>query len=291
MVKLPVLLIFWFLSFGCISVKAHTVKTDLSDVNLWSAPGRETSDQVGKIEKFEEVAVLGSKTLPNGQKWLKVRLRRSPGWRHHDQIGWVDSKFFREISKPSNDDQPTEAASLVTCKKCLNLAPEEQAKNVNDIVSLSRRLSPRDLDSSNDFIWPTTGPIRSGFGMRRHPILGIVKLHDGVDIAGANGKSVLAAKTGVIVSSKGGCLTGRKACNGGAGNMVVIDHGDGTQTKYLHLSSACLLPDIGTRVESRQKIACVGSTGASSGPHLHFSIVIKGRYINPLTILPRRNDK
>lgn len=280
--------IFLFNILVVFGAQAHTAKTNHSDVNLWSAPGREHSDRVGKIEKNEEVEVLSSKVLKNGQKWLKVHVRRSPGWRHQGHTGWVDAKFFRSISFPSNEDDSTEAVSHPSCVECLNRQTPDLKKYSNAAGTFGQ-LASSQKNPSGEFIWPVTGVIKSGFGMRRHPILGVTKLHDGTDIAGNKGRAVHASKSGIVISSRGGCQAGYKRCNGGSGNMLIIDHGDGTQTKYLHLSSSCPITRLGTRVDQGDIIACVGSTGASTGPHLHFSVSIDGKYINPLKVLPRRN--
>jgi len=268
--------------------QAHTAKTNHADVNLWSAPGREYSERIGKIEKNEEVEVLSTRVLKSGQRWLKIRVRRSPGWRHHGYTGWVDAKFFRSINSPSNEDASTEAVSQSSCVECLNQQTPGLKKYSSAAGTFSQLANSKGIQSG-EFIWPVTGVIKSGFGMRRHPILGVTKLHDGTDIAGNKGKAVHASKSGIIISSRGGCQTGYKRCNGGSGNMLIIDHGDGTQTKYLHLSSSCPITRVGTRVDQGDTVACVGSTGASTGPHLHFSVSIDGKYINPLKVLPRRN--
>jgi len=271
-----------------LGAQAHTAKTNHTDVNLWSAPGREYSERIGKIEKNEEVEVLSSKVLENGQRWLKIHVRRSPGWRHHGNTGWVDAKFFRSINAPSSEDESIEAVSQSSCVECLN-QQTPGLKKYKNAAGVFNQLAKSKNIPSGEFIWPVTGVIKSGFGMRRHPILGVTKLHNGTDIAGNKGKAVHASKSGKIISSRGGCQSGSKRCNGGSGNMIIIDHGDGTQTKYLHLSSSCPLTRKGTRVDQGDIIACVGSTGASTGPHLHFSVSVNGKYINPLKVLPRRN--
>ena len=269
-------------------VYAHSVKTDHLDVHLWSEAGRQNS-KVGVVKRFEEVQVLESKNLTNGEQWLKVELRRHPGWRVRSVKGWVDAKFFRSIELPNREMRSMEASSIASCAACRSKVSNLKQKT-DSLSSIAKYIQsskgPRSGQTS--FIWPVGGVIRSAFGMRRHPITGFVRLHSGTDIAGNNGNPVVAAKSGTIVSSRGGCRTGVKSCNGGAGNFVVIDHGDGTQSKYLHLSGACPVPSAQTRVEQGQKIACVGSTGASTGPHLHFGVVMNGRYVDPLAYLPNR---
>ncbi len=267
---------------------AHTVKTNHTNVNLWSGPGRDIGQPVAKIKRFEEVQVLAKKRLRDGSVWYRVELRRLPGWRVDRKLGWVDSKFFVDLTQDSTAMETTIPNECIKCRPGLNSLRRNE-KDIRDLSALLEREALKGKISSKGFLWPTTGTIRSGFGMRRHPITGIVKLHNGTDIAGNDQKPVLASKAGVIKVSRSGCRVGAKSCNGGAGNFVVIDHGNGTQTKYLHLSSACRLPPSGSRVTQGQKIACVGSTGASTGPHLHFGVVQNGNYINPLKVLPPRS--
>ena len=125
------------------------------------------------------------------------------------------------------------------------------------------------------FTWPVPGfnRITSQFGMRMHPILGYEKLHDGTDISGAgiNGTPILAAYSGTVVLAQS---------YWGYGNCVKIDHGGGVVTLYAHASA--ILVSVGQQVNAGDTIALVGSTGNSTGPHLHFSLIIKGEFVNPL---------
>ena len=124
------------------------------------------------------------------------------------------------------------------------------------------------------FTWPVPGYnyITSEFGGRIHPILGIYKLHDGMDISGGgiDGKPIIAAYGGTVVLSRSYY---------GYGNCVKIDHGGGIQTLYAHASA--LLVTEGQKVNAGDTIALVGSTGNSTGPHLHLSLIIGGEFVNP----------
>ena len=132
------------------------------------------------------------------------------------------------------------------------------------------------------FTWPVPGfnRITSQFGMRMHPILGYEKLHDGTDISGAgiNGTPILAAYSGTVVLAQS---------YWGYGNCVKIDYGGGVVTLYAHASA--ILVSVGQQVNAGDTIALVGSTGNSTAPHLHFSLIIKGEFVNPLdyVVVPR----
>lgn len=115
------------------------------------------------------------------------------------------------------------------------------------------------------------GRVGSGFGQRFHPILHRMRMHTGVDIGAASGTPIKAAAPGVVISAN---------YRGGYGNCVVIDHGGGLSTLYGHCSR--LYVRAGQSITRGQVIAAVGSTGLSTGPHLHFETRINGKPVNPL---------
>jgi len=128
-------------------------------------------------------------------------------------------------------------------------------------------------DSGGRFCWPTpsTTYITSPFGTRFHPVQKRNKTHTGIDIGAGHGASIVAAEAGTVL---------RAGWNSGYGNYVVIDHGGGVQTLYGHCSA--LMVQSGQSVSRGQKIALVGSTGVSTGPHLHFEVLINGSYTDPM---------
>jgi murein DD-endopeptidase MepM/ murein hydrolase activator NlpD len=116
--------------------------------------------------------------------------------------------------------------------------------------------------------------ISSLFGYRIHPITGRRRFHDGLDIAAVTGKNVYAYTDGRVVET---------GWNGGYGNCILIDHGNGLKTRYAHLSK--IFVRIGQRVGTGERIGAVGSSGNSTGPHLHFEVIKNGRTQNPLNYL------
>ena len=118
--------------------------------------------------------------------------------------------------------------------------------------------------------------ISSGFGMRKHPILGFSKMHTGTDFPAGTGTPIPAAGEGVVVF---------KGWKGGYGNYIKIrHHGTGYETAYAHCKSFARSVGVGTRVHQGQIVAYVGSTGRSTGPHLHYEVIKNGKYVNPMTI-------
>ena len=123
------------------------------------------------------------------------------------------------------------------------------------------------------FIWPTTvRTITSPYGYRYHPISGTYKFHSGVDIGASYGSPVYAAAAGTATVSYD---------SGGFGNYVTINHGNGYSTLYGHMSSVAI--SSGSYVSQGQVIGYVGSTGASTGPHLHFNVYHNGSLTNPMS--------
>jgi murein DD-endopeptidase MepM/ murein hydrolase activator NlpD len=115
----------------------------------------------------------------------------------------------------------------------------------------------------------------SGFGMRKHPILGYSKLHKGVDFAAPAGTPIYAAGDGVVEEA------GRK---GAYGNYVRLKHNGTYRTAYAHLSRFAKGLKVGRRVRQGEVIGFVGSTGRSTGPHLHYEVIVSGKQINPLSV-------
>jgi murein DD-endopeptidase MepM/ murein hydrolase activator NlpD len=121
--------------------------------------------------------------------------------------------------------------------------------------------------------------MRSGFGGRRHPILGFVKMHTGVDWATAYGTPIFASGNGIVEKA---------GLEGGYGKYVRIKHNNGYETAYGHMSAFAKGLEPGKRVRQGQVIGFVGSTGLSTGPHVHYEILVNGRFVDPMRIkLPR----
>ncbi|MBW8384345.1 MAG: peptidoglycan DD-metalloendopeptidase family protein [Youngiibacter sp.] len=123
---------------------------------------------------------------------------------------------------------------------------------------------------SSEFIRPVSGRVSSPYGWRIHPILGYSKFHTGIDFAAASGTAVKAVKGGVVILAK---------YNSSYGNYIIVDHGNGISSLYAHLKG--FNTSLGSRVSQGQTIGFVGSTGMSTGPHLHFEIRVNGDHVNP----------
>ena len=129
--------------------------------------------------------------------------------------------------------------------------------------------------SDSSWVMPVSGRLTSPFGMRKHPVLGIVRMHNGIDLAAAQGTPIYATRAGKVTR------TSYQA--GGAGNYVSINHLDGFSSIYMHMTHYVVSQ--GQDVSQGQLIGYVGSTGISTGPHLHFGISYAGTYVNPLAYI------
>lgn len=159
--------------------------------------------------------------------------------------------------------------------------------NKNALISMQKDLEIREAEVTrilesykygnapgDKFIWPVAGRIASGFGMRRHPILGTMRMHAGIDLVAPSGTLVKAADGGQIIQA---------GYDGGYGYSIVVYHGGGFATWYAHLSR--ILVAVGQNVSRGEVIGLVGATGWATGPHLHFEVRINGASQNPLGFL------
>ncbi|MCX6826032.1 MAG: M23 family metallopeptidase [candidate division Zixibacteria bacterium] len=180
------------------------------------------------------------------------------------------------IGGPENQANPTisRAVRLVNnsetqVEALLRLAQFEKEKYEEVYGSLAEKKSLLDHTPS---IMPTFGYQSRGFGIKYDPFTGNQRFHGGIDIANRTGTPVYATADGIITSAS--------YSNGGLGNMVTIDHGYGFETIYGHLSKIKAMPR--QNIKRGMLIGYIGSTGYSTGPHLHYEVVKNNREVNPL---------
>ena len=138
--------------------------------------------------------------------------------------------------------------------------------------------------NSKGFVWPYPGDthVYSPYGMRYHPIYHRNRMHTGVDLGGSYGNPIVAAKDGTVILVINP-REGRNTGGSGYGNYIVIAHDNGVSTLYAHLRSTYVR--VGDSVQAGEKIAACGSTGTSTGAHLHFEVRVNGNPVNPMNYI------
>ena len=193
-----------------------------------------------------------------------------------------------ELIRRLDYDREAEAAvyAAITAEEArilTRIRQEEERLRREEAAARARQQQQNIVRGTGDLIWPVPGfnTITSPFGVRRHPVFGVMRQHSGIDIAGAgiNGARVVAADSGTVITSQ---------FNSSFGNFIVIAHGenrngDRITTLYAHLQSRAV--SVGDTVTQGQTIGRVGTTGVSTGPHLHFEVTVNGTRVNPQRFL------
>ena len=170
---------------------------------------------------------------------------------------------------PEDAGVPQRVSLLDQSADYLGAIAQGQSESLDDLLrSLEGK---RERLEASPSIWPSKGWYTSGFGWRISPFTGGKQFHSGIDIAGTPGTDVVAPARGRVVFA---------GADGPLGNCVVIDHGYGVRTKYGHNQSFYVKP--GQTVERGQRIAALGNSGRSTGPHLHYMVEVNGKTRNPL---------
>ncbi len=158
-------------------------------------------------------------------------------------------------------------------KEAYEEAEEAEQDLQKEISAMVAALSKTSVYIGGTYTWPLPGhyTITSPFGMRYHPTLKVNKLHTGVDISAPKGTKIVAANAGKVITA---------GYNSGYGNYVVIDHGGGQATLYGHMSKISV--SVNQKLKKSQQVGLVGSTGFSTGNHLHFEIIVGGKQVDPM---------
>lgn len=205
---------------------------------------------------------------------------------YQDVLGRLEEKNAEyELEKAELEKRIEEASQLIVeleeeiehnTELYLQVVAEEQALEANIqqlIAEFERQEAAKNIQSTGTYIWPLPGytPGTRTYGYRTHPIYGDMRFHSGQDIGAPSGTSIIAADSGVVSYC---------GWNGGYGNCVMINHGGGRVTLYAHMSAYNC--SYGQTVNQGDTIGYVGSTGVSTGPHLHFEVRINGATVDPM---------
>ncbi|MDP3048589.1 MAG: M23 family metallopeptidase [Thermodesulfovibrionales bacterium] len=152
-------------------------------------------------------------------------------------------------------------------------------KTVEDVGDIKDYLSQqRDLYMATPKGWPLMGNVTSSYGKRKHPVTSGEDFHNGIDISASPGNPVTVTADGIVSFS---------GWNGGSGNLVVVEHGFGYSTFYAHNKMTAV--KVGQRVKKGDVVSYVGSTGNTTGPHLHYEVWKNGSPVNPKSFIEGRN--
>lgn len=174
-----------------------------------------------------------------------------------------------EVAAPAAIGAPADIVAALDSLDQRLSSREREMKVLEDLL-LTSRLQKEVRPSG----WPVaSGYITSSFGARVDPFTGANAYHPGIDFASAEGSSVLAVASGIVTKA------GEEAGYDGYGRVVEINHGNGYVTRYGH--NERVLVNVGDRVQKGQVIARMGSTGRSTGPHVHFEVLLNGQVVNP----------
>ena len=235
----------------------------LTRISIVKQIAKYDNNRLSELKKIEEQIAAVKKELED-EKNVLVNLKAE----NDSQMSVLKTKqaesqkIINSITSDINEYQ----AALKAQEKAEAAAREE-------IRRLTASTSQNKAFVGGVFAWPSVSSyITSPYGTRVHPVTKTVKTHTGIDIGASHGTNIYAAASGTVLVSGWN--------SGGYGNYVVIDHGGGITTLYGHCST--LLVSSGQTVTKGQVIAKVGSTGMSTGPHLHFEVLKNGAHTNPM---------
>lgn len=186
-----------------------------------------------------------------------------------DESSDLADEYAEKIQKQDDLIEELIEAQLRAAEEAARKAEEERKKN----EAANGGSTETGNVSSSGFMWPSASSTRitSNFGYRKSPTAGASSYHKGIDIGAASGTKVLASASGTVTVA---------TYQWAAGNYIMISHPNGISTVYMHNSK--LLVGVGQTVNKGDVIALVGSTGVSTGPHIHFGVRVNGEYVNPL---------
>ena len=234
--------------------------------------------EVARRLALERAAAAEEERLSQAQRLAELEEAEDEAQRLRDEIqARIDEweRVSEEIAGADRDIQ-NEIAAIereIQRREELRRRAEEEARR--RAVEEQRRAAEAADGPFQLVAWPADGVLTSPFGPRVHPIFGVRRMHNGIDIGGSTGDPVRAARSGEVI------VAGWRE---GFGNTIVLYHGLGYSTLYAHMSRIGV--SVGEEVASGDRIGSVGSTGWSTGPHLHFEFRIDGEAVDPMPYMP-----
>lgn len=255
--------------------------TDLLDrINMVEEINAADRRRIEQMRIAADVVVANQESLESEKASLEqTRVQLAADEAALEEKRVESDELLHELEKKSEEYELLMAESEILQEELMQeiAAKEkelEEAKYDEYLAKLA--LQGENPPSSASWISPVSGfTLTSPFGMRLHPVLGYYRMHNGIDMACAQGTPIYATRAGKVT------VASYQA--GGAGNYVSINHLDGFASIYMHMTHYVV--SAGQSVSQGQLIGYVGSTGISTGPHLHFGISYAGTYVNPLAYI------
>lgn len=252
----------------------ETIKAAMEvDRNNLVAAKAELDDKIIQVAETYQMNEKEKKAFVNEQQVIAQQTSQLDAEMQAEQQRIIEAERKRQaaIQKAAEEKARKEAEAQRKAQAQSQTASTSKSSVPSSSSSSSSNSSQK---SSSGFIRPASGRFSSGYGYRIHPIYGYKKLHAGLDIAG--GGPIVAAQSGTVVAA---------TYDSGWGNYVKIDHGNGLQTLYAHMRTGSLRVSPGQHVSQGQQIGIMGTTGSSTGVHLHFEVYKNGSTTNPAPYL------
>ena len=239
----------------------NTVNTEEKKLSEIKAEEIAEDEKINKVEKVQGIIKITGEELADSKENRIIKIKDTPTYINTNEnlknINGLNKKNYKSGIKE-------------------NVIENINVKNIVDNQEVQRiqNIQNENINNKNfgKILWPVkSGKITSKFGNRNHPVLKSVKFHRGVDIAVSLGTPVYAGIRGIVT------FAGKR---GNYGNLVEIKGSDGIKVRYAHLSKIDVVA--GQRVSDGEKVAETGNTGMSTGPHLHYEIIVDDSPVNPL---------
>ena len=239
----------------------NTVNTEEKKLSEIKAEEIAEDEKINKIEKVQEIIKITGEEIADSKGNRIIKIKDTPTYINTNEnlknINGLNKKNYKSGIKEN----------VIENINVKNITDNQEVQGIQNIQN-------ENINNKNfgKILWPVkSGKITSKFGNRNHPVLKSVKFHRGVDIAVSLGTPVYAGIKGIVT------FAGKR---GNYGNLVEIKGSDGIKVRYAHLSKIDVVA--GQRVSDGEKVAETGNTGMSTGPHLHYEIIVDENPVNPL---------
>lgn len=245
----------------------------------------EANNVVDFLERFEIISAVSKrdKEIIESIKEVKtdIEFKKQLATDEKEKVEAIADETLKKINKlnASRANVDEEIKSINSRLDKLEDQEDKLLSQSNALVNQIKNLQVKGKYAGGIMKWPcpSSSKISSYYGNRLHPILKKYKMHTGIDISASQGSSIVAANSGTVIMA---------GWQNGYGNTVVVDHGGGITTLYAHCSK--LLVGVGKKVNAGDTIAKVGSTGMSTGPHLHFEVRKNGSTTDPIKYVTKQ---